>query len=127
MNCNMYTLSSAAENSCSQIYALENNTMQPIALDSDRFSDSLKCIVNDLNIGFPEVDQNTIEMRRDNVNTIKTSDTTFINSTLIQPNEENVQNFSSCPGKKISLSSTLNIQLIVSSLRSIKNFYMSIQ
>ena len=123
----MYTPNSAAENSCSQIYALENNTMQPIALDSDRFSDSLKCIVNDLNIGFPEVDQNTIEMRRDNVNTIKTSDTTFINSTLIQPNEENVQNFSSCPGKKISLSSTLNIQLIVSSLRSIKNFYMSIQ
>ena len=110
MNCNMYTLSSAAENSCSQIYALENNTMQPIALDSDRFSDSLKCILNDLNIKFPEVDQNTIEMRRDNVNTIKTTDATFLNSTLIQPNEENVQKFSSCPGKKISLNSTLRIQ-----------------
>ena len=106
MNCNMYTPNSAAENSCSQIYALENNdyfennTMQPISLDSDRFSDSLKCILNDLNIGFPEGDPNTIEMGRDNVNSIETSDATFLNSTLIQPNEENIQNFSSCPGKK---------------------------
>ena len=105
----MYTPNSAVVNSCSQIYALENNdyfdnnTMQPIGLDSDRSLDSLKCILDDLSIGFPEDVQDTIEMGTDNVSTLQASGTTILNSTLIQSNEENVQNFSSCPGKKISL------------------------
>ena len=108
MNCNMYTANSAIENTCSQIYALENSnyfdniTLQPIALDSDSSSDSLKCILNDLNIEFPEDDQNTIKMGTDNVNKQQAWDATILNSTLIQSNEENVQTYSSCPGKKIS-------------------------
>ena len=110
MNSNMYTPYSAVENSCSQIYARENNdnfannTMQPIGLNSDCSSDSLKCILDDLNIGFPEDVQDTIKMGTDNVSTLQASDTTILNTPLIQSNEENVQNFSSCPGKKISLS-----------------------
>ena len=114
----MYTPYSAVENSCSQIYARENNdnfdnnTMQPIGLDSDRSLDSLKCILNDLSIGFPEDVQDTIEMGTDNVSTLQASDTTILNTPLIQSNEENVQNFSSCPGKKISLNSTLRIRFI---------------
>ena len=127
MNCNMYTPNSAIENTCSQIYALENSnyfdniTLQPIALDSDSSSDSLKCILNDLNIGFPEDDQNTIMMGTDNVDKQQAWDATILNSTLIQSNEENVQNYSSCPGKKISLSSRLKIKILILILRSMKN------
>ena len=116
MNCNMYTPNSAVENSCSQIYALENsyyfdnNTMQPIYLDSDRSSDSLTCILNDLNIRYPEDDQ-TIKMGTDNVSTQNSLDASALNSTLIQSYEQNDQNFASCPGKKIFLSSILNMKL----------------
>ena len=117
MNSTMYTPNSAVENTCSQIYALENSnyfdniTMQPIALDSDSSSDSLKCILNDSNIEFPEDDQNTIKMGTDNVNKQQAWDATILNSTLLQSNEENVQTYSSCPGNKISLSSRLKIKI----------------
>ena len=118
MNCNMYTPNSAIENTCSQIYALENSnyfdniTLQPIALDSDSSSDSLKSILNDLNIEFPEDDLNSIKMATDNVNKQQAQDATILNSTFIQSNEENIQTYSSCPGKKISLSSRLKIKII---------------
>lgn len=114
MNCNMYTPNSAVENSRSQICALENidyfynSTMQPTVLEPDRSSDSLHCILNDLNIGYPEDDRNIIEMGTDYVNTQQASDATTLNSTFMHSNEENEQNLSNCQGKKISFGSTLN-------------------
>ena len=119
MKCNIYTPNSAVQNSSSQIDALknngyfDNNMIQPIAMDSDRSSDSLTCILNDLGIGFPKDVQNTIKMGTDNVNTLQASDTNNLNSSLKESNEENVKKISSCPGKKISLSSTLRIQFVV--------------
>ena len=119
MKCNIFTPNSAIENSSSQIDALENNghldnnMMQSIAMDSDRSSDSLTCILNDLGIGFPKDVQNTIKMGTDNVNTLQASDTNNLNSSLKESNEENVKKFSICPGKKISLRSTLRIQFLV--------------
>ena len=119
MKCNIFTPNSAIENSSSQIDALENNghldnnMMQSIAMDSDRSSDSLTCILSDLGIGFPKDVQNTIKMGTDNVNTLQASDTNNLNSSLKESNEENVKKFSICPGKKISLSSTLRIQFLV--------------
>ena len=119
MKCNIYTPNSAVQNSSSQIDALENtgyldnNMMQPITMDSDRSSDSLTCILNDLGIGFPKDVQNTIKMGTDNVNTLQASDTNNLNSSLKESNEENVKKISSCPGKKIYLISTLRIQFVV--------------
>ena len=113
----MYASNSTVESSCAQIYALQNNdyldnnTMQPIYLDSDRSSDSLTCILNDLNIRYPEDDQ-TIKMGTDNVSTQKSSDASAFNSTLIQSYEQNAQNFASCPGKKIFLTSIWSMKFM---------------
>ena len=118
MNCNMYSANTAVENSCLQNYALanndflDNNTIQSNPLDPDRSSDSLRGILNDLNIGYPEDNQKTIKMGVDNINTLQTSDATILNPTLIQSNEEKAQNYMSYPGKKISLRSALKIKLI---------------
>ena len=116
MNCNMYSPNLAVENSCLQNYALanndflDNNTIQSNPLDADRSSDSLRTILNDLNIGYPEDNQNTIKMGVDNINTIQASDANILNPTLIESNVEKVQNHLSYPGKTISLRSTLKIK-----------------
>ena len=69
-----------------------NDYMQPITVDSERSSDSLTRILNELNIRYPDDNQSAMNIETEDVFTPQTSDGSVLNMSYPNLDNEHTEN-----------------------------------
>lgn len=104
MSHNLYNPTSSIEVIKSPINMFDDNNypnndyMQPIALDSERSSDSLTRILNELNIRYPDDNQSEMNIETENIFTPQTLDGADFNVSYPNINNEHSENHPNCGG-----------------------------